>query len=75
MALDPERSTNDPRPKARTGDSSFLPVVIISGIVILLILIGSIFFFKSKKEKAVPLHDSPHKTSQIVQYPSSVQPA
>ena len=51
-----------------------MPVVIISGIVILLILIGSILFFHSKKERAVPLHDQPHKTSQVVPYPSSVQP-
>jgi hypothetical protein len=74
MTTPPERSTNDPTPQARTGDSSFMPVVIISGIVILLILIGSILFFHSKKEKAVPLHDAPHKTSQVLQSPSSVQP-
>lgn len=51
-----------------------MPVVIVSGIVILLILIGAILFFHSKKEKAVPLHDTPHKTSQTIQAPSSSQP-
>jgi hypothetical protein len=67
MGIIPERSNNDPTPKARTGDSSFLPVVIVSFVVILLLLIGAIVFIKSRKEKAVPLHSAPHTTSEIIQ--------
>jgi hypothetical protein len=66
MAIIPEPSNNDPTPKARTGDSSFLPVVIVSCVVILLLLIGAIVFIKSRKEKAVPLHSAPHTTSEII---------
>jgi hypothetical protein len=72
MAVTPERSNNDPTPKRRTGDSSFLPVVIVSCVVILLFLIGAIVFIRSRKEKAVPLHSAPHTTSEVIQIPSRI---
>jgi hypothetical protein len=72
MTIIPERSRNDPTPEARSGDSSFLPVVIVSCVVILLILIGAIVFIRSRKEKAVPPHSAPHTTSEIIQPSSAV---
>lgn len=68
----PEPSPNDPTSNARKEDASFLPVVIISGIAIVVILLAAIFLIKGKKEKVVGPKPNPHPTSLIIEHPSAI---
>jgi len=66
MATEPLPSNNDPTPERRKGDSSFLPVVIISGIVIVLILIVAVLVIKGRQHKIVPAKSDTAPTSQVL---------
>jgi hypothetical protein len=64
---EPRPSLSDPTPEERKGDSSFLPVVIAAGIVLIVILVAALIFLKVRQTKAIPKANDPHPTSQIVQ--------
>jgi hypothetical protein len=67
-----EPTRNDPTPEARTGDSRFLPVVILAAIALIVLLIAGIVLLKGKGTKMVPhVQDSP--TSSIAQPLSAVR--
>lgn len=58
-------SRNDPTPGARTGDSRFLPVVILSLIALLIILAAAVVLIRGKGHKIVPTEQP--NTSNLVQ--------
>jgi hypothetical protein len=60
-----ERSRNDPTPHRRTGDARFLPVVIVSGIALILILIAAVVIINQRGKKMVPQDNTPHPTSSL----------
>jgi hypothetical protein len=62
---EPQASNNDPTPEERTGDSSFLPVVIAAGIALIIILVAALVFLKARQTKVIPKATDPHPTSQI----------
>jgi hypothetical protein len=62
-----EPTRNDPSPQARTGDARFLPVVIISTIVLIILLIAGVVLVKGKGTKMVPHEQNNHPTSSIAQ--------
>jgi len=66
MAGEPLPSNNDPTPERRKGDSSFLPVVIISGIVIVLTLIVAVLVIKGRQHNIVPAKPNTAPTSQVL---------
>jgi hypothetical protein len=63
---EPQQSNSDPTPEERTGDSSFLPVVIAFAVAILVILIGAVVFVKSRQTKAIPNPHEAHPTSRLI---------
>jgi hypothetical protein len=64
---EPRPSLSDPTPEGRKGDSSFLPVVIAAGIVLIVILVAALIFLKVRQTKVIPKANDPHPTSQIMQ--------
>jgi hypothetical protein len=60
-----EPTRNDPTPERRTGDSRFLPVVILAGIALIVLLLAGILVIKGKGSKAVPSGQD-HPTSSLV---------
>ncbi|MCU1222638.1 MAG: hypothetical protein JWQ42_731 [Edaphobacter sp.] len=66
MASEPLPSDNDPTPERRKEDASFLPVVIISGIVIVLIFIVAVLVIKTRQQKIVPAKPNSSPTSQLL---------
>jgi hypothetical protein len=46
---EPQPSNSDPTPEERTGDSSFLPVVIAAAVAIIVILVAAIIFLKARE--------------------------
>ncbi|HEU4635310.1 MAG TPA: hypothetical protein VFS41_03980 [Edaphobacter sp.] len=62
-----ESTRNDPTPHARRGDARFLPVVIISTIVLILLLIAGVVLVKGKGSKMIPHEQNNHPTSSIAQ--------
>jgi hypothetical protein len=62
----PQPSNSDPHPEERTGDASFLPVVIAFAVAIFVIMVAAIIFIKTRQTKAIPNPKEPHPTSQIM---------
>jgi hypothetical protein len=60
-----EPTRNDPTPEVRTGDSRFLPVVILAAIALIVILIGAIVLVRGKGHKMVPQQQDNHPTSTL----------
>lgn len=60
-----EPTRNDPTPEARTGDSRFLPVVILAAIALIVILIGAIVLVRGKGHKMIPQQQDNHPTSSL----------
>lgn len=60
-----EPTRNDPTPEARTGDSRFLPVVILAAIALIVILVGAIVLVKGKGHKMVPQQQDNRPTSSL----------
>lgn len=67
-----EPTRNDPTPEARTGDSRFLPVVILAAIALIVLLIAGIVLLKGKGPKMVP-HVQDNPTSSIAQPLSTIR--
>jgi hypothetical protein len=59
----PRPSNNDPFPRERKGDSSFLPVVIAAGVALLAILAIAVLILHNKGTKLTPKTPDPHHTS------------
>jgi hypothetical protein len=68
-----ESTRNDPTPQARTGDSRFLPVVILAAIALIVLLIAGVVLLKGKGTKMVPHVQDNHPTSSIAQPLSAVR--
>jgi hypothetical protein len=60
-----EPTRNDPTPEDRTGDSRFLPVVILAAIALIVILIAAVVLVKGKGHKMVPQQQDNHPTSSL----------
>jgi hypothetical protein len=63
---EPQPSNSDPTPEERTGDSSFLPVVIGAAIAIIVILVAALVFLKVRENKAIPTTTDKHPTSRLI---------
>lgn len=61
-----EPTLSDPTPSARTGDSRFLPVVILAGIALIVLLIAAVVLIKGKGHKMVPQEQDNHPVSSLV---------
>lgn len=61
-----EPTRNDPTPGARTGDSRFLPVVVIAAIALILILTAAILLIKGRGHKIVPHNQTERPISSLV---------
>ena len=57
-----------PKKSGHSGDSPFLPVVIAAGVVLAIILILALLFFKSKGRNAVP-KAADHKATSYLRPP------
>lgn len=60
-----EPTRNDPTPEERKGDSRFLPVVIIAGIVLIVILIAAVVLIWGKGHKILPTDQDNRPTSSL----------
>jgi hypothetical protein len=63
---EPQPSNSDPTPEERTGDSSFLPVVIAAAVAIIVILVAALIFLKIRQNKAIPTTTDKHPISRLV---------
>jgi hypothetical protein len=63
---EPQPSNSDPTPEERTGDSSFLPVVIAAAVAIIVILVAALIFLKIRQNKAIPTTTDKHPSSRLV---------
>jgi hypothetical protein len=63
---EPQPSNSDPTPEERTGDSSFLPVVIAAAVAIIVILVAALVFLKVRQNKAIPTTTDRHPVSRLV---------
>jgi flagellar basal body-associated protein FliL len=61
-----EPTRNDPTPAARTGDSRFLPVVVIAVIALIVILTAAILLIKGRGHKIVPHNQTEQPISRLV---------
>jgi hypothetical protein len=67
-----EPTRNDPTPEARTGDSRFLPVVLLAAVALIVILIAAVVLVRGKGHKMVPQEPDNHPTSSLtVHVPSA----